>query len=100
MSGSEQMKNASSEDMKKGMEPWMTWFDKMGPALVDVGSPLGESNHVGKTDHMKAGAHVSGYSILQAEDMEAVKAMLSDHPHLMMPNTCIEVLEILPMPGM
>jgi len=100
ISGAEQMKNTSPEEMKKGMEPWMAWFGKMGTAIIDGGTPLGESTHVGKTDHMKAGAHVSGYSIVQAEDMDALKAMLTDHPHLMMENTCIKVSEMMPMAGM
>jgi len=40
---------------------------------------------------------VTGYSIVQAKDLEAAKAMVTDHPHLMMPKASIEVLEIMPM---
>ncbi len=29
--------------------------------------------------------------------MDAVKAMITDHPHYMMPEASIEVLEMLPM---
>jgi hypothetical protein len=30
--------------------------------------------------------------------MEAVKAMIANHPHFMMPKASIEVLEMMPMP--
>jgi hypothetical protein len=44
-------------------------------------------------------SNVVGYSILQAENMEAAKEMLKGHPHLGWADGCsIEVHESLPMP--
>ena len=40
---------------------------------------------------------IGGYSILQADDLGAVKALLDDHPHNQMGT--IEILQLLPMPG-
>ena len=77
----EQMSNASPEEMKAGMEPWMAWAAKCGEGLVDLGAPL------------------VGYSILQAEDMEGAKALLEGHPHLEWTGGCeIEVHESMPLP--
>jgi hypothetical protein len=45
----------------------------------------------------KSQSQITGYTIVQAKDMDAAKAMLTDHPHLMMPKASIEVLEIMPM---
>jgi hypothetical protein len=96
----EQQMNVSPEEAKKGMEPWLKWMDKMGKALVDGGSPLGKGARVAKSGGSKTTTQVSGYSVLQADSIEAAKKMLTDHPHLMMPGSSIEVFEYLSMPGM
>jgi hypothetical protein len=94
----EQMANATPEQMKAGMDAWMAWAGKAGEAVVDLGAPLGSSGHVGAG--ASAAADLSGYSVLQADSAQAVEAVLDGHPHLEMPGSSIEVLEILSMPGM
>ena len=37
------------------------------------------------------------YSILQAGSADEVESILEGHPHLAMPGTSIEVLEIIPV---
>src|SRR5258708_5081482 len=87
----EQQMNVSPEEMSKAMEPWMGWFEKLGDALVDAGTPLGHGLHATKSGSSEAHSEVSGYSIVQANDLAAAKAMIMDHPHLMMPNASIDV---------
>ena len=42
-----------------------------------------------------------GYSVVQAESHDAAtKIFGKDHPHLQMPGAWIEIIEIMPMPGM
>jgi hypothetical protein len=43
---------------------------------------------------------ISGYSVMQADSAGALGAVLDGHPHLNMPGSSIEVLEMLSMPGM
>jgi hypothetical protein len=93
----EKQMNVSPEDMKKGMEPWLTWFKKCGKALVDGGTPLGNGIHFTKRGSSKGKTEVTGYSIVQAEDIDAVKALLANHPHFVLPKASIEVLEMMPM---
>jgi hypothetical protein len=92
----EQMK-VSPEEMKKGMEPWNAWYKKYQKAIVDFGGPLGKGTHFTKRGTSKGQTQVTGYSIVQAEDMEALKPIIAKHPHFMMPKASIEVLEIMPM---
>jgi hypothetical protein len=94
---SAEVQNVSSEEMKKGMESWVAWFKKGGKAFVDTGTPLGNGLNVAKKGSSKGKTEVTGYSIVQAENIEKVKAMLADCPHLMMPKASIEVLEMMPM---
>jgi hypothetical protein len=89
--------NVSPEEMKKGMEPWNAWQKKFGKAIVDMGAPLGKGACFDKKGEAKGQTQVTGYAIVQAKDMDAVKPMLVDHPHLIVPKASIEVLEIMPM---
>lgn len=93
----EEQMNVSPEEMKKGMEPWMAWYKKCGKAIVDMGTPLGKGLCVDKKGSSKGKTQVTGYSIVQAKDIDAAKAMIADHPHLLMPNASIEVLEMMSM---
>ena len=98
-SWTELMPDASPEDMKKGMESWMVWAKKCGSGLVDMGTPLGGGQKVTQSGSSPSGNNVVGYSILQAENMEAAKALLKGHPHLDWASGCeIEVHESMPMP--
>jgi len=94
MSAGEQMAAATPEAMQTVMEAWMAWGAKAGDALVDFGSP---TQQVSDGDPGPAGG-VGGYSFLQADDEASVNAVLADHPHKAMGT--IEVLEVLPQPGM
>jgi hypothetical protein len=94
----EQMAAATPEQAQEGMQMWMKWAEKAGPALVDLGSPLGGSRTVGGS--AQSGTPIGGFSVLEADSTDAVAALLDDHPHLHSPGAAIEVLEYLPMPGM
>jgi hypothetical protein len=94
----EQMSAATPEQAQEGMQLWMKWFEKVGPSLVDGGSPVGNSRAFpGDAD---TGVPIAGYSVLEADSPGAVTTLLDDHPHLQAPGAVIEVLEYLPMPGM
>lgn len=96
ISAEEQM-NVSTEEMEKKMEPWMAWYKKAGKAIVDAGTPLVKGMHFTKSGSSKGKTEVTGYSIVQTKDIETIKAMLTDHPHLMIPKSSIEIFEMLPM---
>jgi hypothetical protein len=60
---------------------WREWFEGVGDALVDPGSPMrnGFVLHAdGSTSD--AGNHPLGYGIVQAEDRARVLELLRDHP--------------------
>jgi hypothetical protein len=93
----EQQMNVSPEEMKKGMEPWLAWFKKYGKAIVNGGTPLVNGMRFTKSGSSKGQTQVTGYSVVQANDMDAVKAMLADHPHFMLPKASVEIFEMMPM---
>ncbi len=91
-----QMATASAEEQKEAVAPWMEWAERVGSALVDAGSPLMGGQTLTKSGSSPSDKGVVGYSILQAEDMQAAKALLEDHPHLEWVAGCeIEVYETM-----
>src|SRR5262245_61927673 len=71
ISASEQMEMSSPEEMKAGMDLWMAWSRDVGPALVDFGLPLGGSNRVEGGSTSPGTSQATGYSIIEAESLEA-----------------------------
>jgi hypothetical protein len=98
VSATEQMSKATPEQAKAGMDAWMAWAKKAGPALVDLGTPLGHGTRIAQGAASKGTLNVVGYSILQADSKDSITRLLENHPHLRMPGFSIEVLESLPMP--
>jgi hypothetical protein len=98
VSASEQMANASPEAAQAGMDAWMTWASKAGSAIVDMGSPVTPATSVGAD--RAPGDFIGGYSILEADSVDALETLLDGHPHLQLDGASIEVHEFLPVPGM
>jgi hypothetical protein len=96
----EQMMKATPEQQKAGMDAWMAWSQRAAASIVDLGAPLGKSLRVAKSGASPTTNDLGGYSILQAESKEALAETLKEHPHFMTPDGTIEIVEIMPMPGM
>jgi hypothetical protein len=96
----EQMRNATPEQMKGGMELWMAWAGRAGNALVDLGSPVVAAARVTESQSGPGTSQVGGYSIMQAQSKEALLDLMKNHPHFRAPGSSIEVLEFMPIPGM
>ena len=96
----EQMRKATPEQQKAGMEGWMAWSKKAAGSIVDMGAPLGKSLRVAKGGASPTTNDLGGYSILQAESKEALAETLKGHPHFIMPEGFIEIVEVMPVPGM
>lgn len=100
-SGFEQMMKATPEQQKAGMDAWMAWGQKAKGAIVDMGAPLGKAVKVGKAGDVAASPNdLGGYSILQGESKEQLAKQLEGHPHFMMPDGWIEIVDIMAVPGM
>jgi hypothetical protein len=93
-SAAEQMAAGTPEQAQAGMDAWMAWAQRAGDAVVDLRAPLAVVEPGGD-----AGDPIGGFSILQADDADALVKVLDGHPHAAMGGT-IEILEFLSMPGM
>ena len=103
-SGSEfekMMRNSTPEQQKKGMDAWMKWMNANKASIVEGGAPLGKTKRVDSNGASNTKNEIGGYSVVQAESHDAATKIFGDnHPHLQMPGASIEIIEIMPLPGM
>jgi hypothetical protein len=100
VSAEEQMGSATPEQAQAGMEEWNKWGAKAGSALVDFGSPVSQAGTVGASASVGGDGFIGGYSILEAGSVDELRSILEGHPHLNLEGATIEILELLPAPGM
>ena len=94
------MKAATPEMREAGMQAWMTWMGANKNAIVEPGAPVGKTKRIDAKGASDVKNAVGGYSVVQAAThAQAAKLFKKDHPHLQMPGTWVELVEILPMPG-
>lgn len=77
-------------------EGWPEWFNQIGDALVDIGSPM-ENGFVVQSDGSTAdnASSLNGFSLIQAEDRDQVLTLVKDHPFLALGREyTIEVFEV------
>jgi hypothetical protein len=96
----QQMMKATPEQQKAGMDAWMAWSKAAQSTIVDMGAPLGKTVRVTKSGVAQTTNDIGGYSIMQGESKEALGEKLRNHPHFMMSDGWIEVVELMPIPGM
>jgi hypothetical protein len=95
------MKESTPEQQKKGMDAWMKWMGDNKASMVDGGAPLGKSKKIDTKGASDTKNDVCGYSVVQAENTEAATKLFGkDHPHLQMPGSWVEVIEVMHIPGM
>ncbi len=100
-SAEERIGQADADKMKASMAEWMEWKDRHGDALVDFGSPVKPSKKLDKGKVEDDQGWTTGYSLIQAEDLDQAVEIMQDHPNFKDPDgPGIEILEYVSMPGM
>jgi len=97
----QQAMKSTPEQQKAGMDAWMSWSKKAQSSLVDMGAPLGKATRVAKGGAATPVTNdLGGYSIMQAESKEALAATMKEDPPFMMPDSTIETVEFMAVPGL
>ncbi len=67
---------------QQAMAAFAQWVANTGPALVDPGAPLGPSKTVtdGSVADGPAGGPPGGYSVLEADSLDAAVELVRSHP--------------------
>lgn len=76
---------ASPEEQQRIMEEWGAWYGALGAAVVDGGAPFGEAKHLagnGIADGPLGDTPATGYTIIEADSLDAAASKCADHPHI------------------
>ncbi len=90
---------ATDEEREQVMAAWMGWFGGLGDAVVDHGNPFGPPKTVNADGSVTDGGGpnpVSGYSIVEAADIDAAVTMAKGCP-ILGNGGSVEVAEAFPM---
>jgi hypothetical protein len=92
----------SGEKAQEVMAAWGKWMAEVGEALVDIGQPMEGGVAVVDDGTEGVATQLSGYTIVQAEDLEAARGLAKNHPFLSegQGRFSVEVHELLPVPEM
>ncbi|MCA9344597.1 hypothetical protein KC946_02070 [Candidatus Saccharibacteria bacterium] len=96
------MENISEENGKEIMDGWRRWMEKVGDALTDIGSPLAPGKAQVDDGKVREAIDLSGYTIIQAENIDKALELVKDHPFLSdkTGEFSVEIFEITPLPDM
>jgi len=85
----------SQEEQAKVMAAWGAWFGSAGGAITDPGNPVSQSRTIAPDGSVSQGGGanpVSGYSLLEAESLDAAVAIAQGCP-VLQGGATIEVAE-------
>ena len=91
---------ASPEEGKQHMEKYRAWLSSLGDSAVSPANPLKGTSTVNPDGTVTAGSttSMSGYTIVEAESMEAALEIAKACPFLEVGGS-LEVSELVQMPG-
>ena len=94
------MADMSEEEGAAVMAKWGVWMEKVGPALSDIGTPFGPGSSVVDDGSSGTALSLTGYSIVEASDMEAAEALADGHPYLSegKGDFAVDIFEMMPVP--
>jgi len=94
-----QTPDLTPEQGAERMAAFGAWIEKVGTALVDGGSPFGSSAAVRDDGSEGAAGELIGYSVVEAADLDAAKALTEGLPFLAgRDGSCaVEIFELLAM---
>jgi len=92
----------TEEQSAEALAGWNKWIESLGSALTDVGEPCGARTSVADDGSAAEAPELNGYSIVEADSLDAAKAFTTDHPFLAegKGRFNIDIYELVPVPGM
>jgi hypothetical protein len=93
------MSDLTAEQGADRMAAFGAWMAKVGAALVDGGSPFGSSTSLRDDGTEGPASDLIGYTIVEADDLAAAKALTNGLPFLSgRDGKCaVEIFQLLPM---
>ncbi len=94
------MSEMTPEEGAAVMAKWGIWMERVGAALVDVGTPFSAGESVVDDGTSGAASSLTGYSIVAASSMVEARRLTEGHPYLSESkgDFAIDLFEMMPVP--
>jgi len=94
------MEDFTPEQSDEQMRAWGEWMERVGSALIDAGTPFGARTSVADDGTTPEPSDLNGYSIVEADGLDAARALTDSHPFLSegKGRFSIEIFELVPIP--
>jgi len=79
---------------------WKTWMSDHAKIFADNGAGVGKTKRVTAQGSTDTKNDIMLYAIIEAETHEAAAKFFERHPHLQIPQSSIEIMEIHALRGM
>ena len=79
---------------------WKKWMNDHAKIFADMGAGVGKTKLVTSLGISDTKNDIMLYSVVEADSHEAAAKSFEDHPHLQIPQSSIEIMEIHALPGM
>jgi len=80
----------------KMMSEWKKWTSEHASAFADQGAGVGRPKRVDANGSADARNDIMLYAIVNADSLDAAARTFRNHPHLAIPQSSIEVMELKP----
>lgn len=93
------MQDFTPEQGAEQLAAWGNWMEKVGGSLVDGGAPFAPGTAVHDDGTEGKASDQNGYTIVEAADLKAAKALTDGHPFLSdgKGKFAIDIYELMPM---
>jgi YCII-related domain len=93
------MDQFSAEESEKQMQAWGAWMQRVASQLADAGAPFGARDAVCDDGSAATASDQNGYSIIEADSLEAARTLTEGHPFLAegKGRFTIDIYELVPM---
>jgi hypothetical protein len=79
---------------------WKKWMNDHAKIFADIGAGVGKTKLVTSQGISDTKNDIMLYSVVEADSHEAAARSFEGHPHLQIPQSSIEIMEIHALPGM
>ena len=96
------MSDMTPEQAGEVMAKWGVWMEKVGSAMIDMGTPFGPGTSILDNGSAGTASSLTGYSVVEADSMAAAHALADGHPYLSDNDGkfAIDLFEMMPVPDM
>ena len=86
---------------QQGIAAWKAWVEKHQAAVSAMGGPLGKTKRVSAGGIADVSNEMGAFMVVRADSHEAAAKLFENHPQFtIFPGEAVEVMPVLPIPGM